>query len=102
VPPDQERKTRPIAAIQIKAIPGSCVHSERRPKSGGDAGGVSTPSARGLSNKEIAQYLALSESTIKHHVHSIFGKMGLSRRSQVMHGFRDGPQPADGAQRLLA
>lgn len=42
--------------------------------------------ARGLSNKEIARELALSESTVKHHVHSLFGKMGLSRRSQVRHG----------------
>ena len=31
--------------FQIKAIPGSRVHSVRRPKSGGDASGVSTPSA---------------------------------------------------------
>jgi hypothetical protein len=30
---DQERKTRPIAAIQIKVIPGTWVHSERSPNS---------------------------------------------------------------------
>lgn len=46
--------------------------------------------ARGLSNKEIARDLALSESTVKHHVHSLFGKMGLSRRSQVAHYLRVG------------
>lgn len=42
--------------------------------------------ARGLSNKEIARELSLSESTVKHHVHSLFGKMGLSRRSQLGRG----------------
>jgi hypothetical protein len=35
LPSDQERKTRPIAAIQIKPIPGRWVHSERSRKSGG-------------------------------------------------------------------
>ena len=39
----QNRKSGPIKAIHIKAIPGRCLHSERRPKSGGDASGVSTP-----------------------------------------------------------
>jgi DNA-binding NarL/FixJ family response regulator len=58
--------------------------------------------ARGLSNKEIAHDLGLSESTVKHHVHSILGKMGLSRRSQVMRGIRDDPLSVAGAQRLIA
>ena len=31
----QKRKSGPIKAIPIKAIPGSCLHSERRPKSCG-------------------------------------------------------------------
>ena len=44
----QNRKSGPIKAIHIKAIPGRCLHSERRPKSGGDASGVSTPSAHAL------------------------------------------------------
>ena len=48
--------------------------------------------ARGLSNKEIARDLALSESTVKHHVHSVFGKMGLSRRSQLGRTMRPGAE----------
>jgi DNA-binding NarL/FixJ family response regulator len=57
---------------------------------------------RGLSNKEIARDLALSESTVKHHIHNIFGKMGLSRRSQMMRAIRDDPRSVAGAQRLSA
>ncbi|UGY30352.1 LuxR C-terminal-related transcriptional regulator (plasmid) [Bradyrhizobium septentrionale] len=57
---------------------------------------------RGRSNKEIARDLALSESTVKHHIHNIFGKMGLSRRSQMMCAIRDDPQSVAGAQRLSA
>lgn len=44
--------------------------------------------ARGLSNKEIARQLLLSESTVKHHVHNILRKSGLSRRVEVMRSIR--------------
>jgi two-component system nitrate/nitrite response regulator NarL len=54
-------------------------------------GSVARLVARGLSNKEIARHLQLSESTIKHHVHSILAKSGLSRRGQVMQQIRDDP-----------
>jgi two-component system nitrate/nitrite response regulator NarL len=40
--------------------------------------------SRGLSNKEIAQTLDLSESTVKHHVHSILGKKRLGSRLQMV------------------
>jgi DNA-binding NarL/FixJ family response regulator len=44
---------------------------------------------RGLSNKEIARELELSVATIKHHVHSIFGKLGVSGRAQAVLRVRD-------------
>jgi two-component system nitrate/nitrite response regulator NarL len=44
--------------------------------------------SRGLSNKEIARELTLSESTVKHHVHSILGKCRLSTRMQLMRRMR--------------
>jgi two-component system nitrate/nitrite response regulator NarL len=44
--------------------------------------------ARALSNKEIARELELSESTVKHHVHSILGKVGASTRGQLMRNMR--------------
>ncbi|MFN7398277.1 MAG: LuxR C-terminal-related transcriptional regulator [Sandaracinobacter sp.] len=40
--------------------------------------------ARGLSNKEIARELSLSESTVKHHVHVILSKFGVGTRGQLM------------------
>jgi DNA-binding NarL/FixJ family response regulator len=45
--------------------------------------------ARALSNKEIARELALSESTVKHHVHSILSKMGAATRGQLMRSMRE-------------
>ena len=37
----------------------------------------------GYSNKEIAHKLGLSEHTVKHHITSIFDKLGLSNRMEI-------------------
>lgn len=47
--------------------------------------------SRGLSNKEIARALDLSESTVKHHVHSILGKIGVPSRFQLVRDARQEP-----------
>lgn len=47
--------------------------------------------SRGLANKEIARHLGLSESTVKHHVHAILAKLGLTRRANLMRSMRDDP-----------
>ncbi len=39
---------------------------------------------QGLSNKEIAESLRLSEHTVKTHVHNIFRKLNISSRSRLM------------------
>ena len=58
--------------------------------------------ARALSNKEIARELHLSESTVKHHVHTILGKFGVGTRGQLMRNINSdlwdaaAPQPMAG------
>ncbi len=39
--------------------------------------------ARGLTNKQIAASLSLSEQTVKNHVHRILGKLGVGHRLDV-------------------
>ena len=47
--------------------------------------------AEGLSNKEIAWRMKISEHTVKFHIASIFSKLGASTRTEaVMHGIRQG------------
>jgi two-component system nitrate/nitrite response regulator NarL len=43
----------------------------------------------GLSNQEIAKQLALTESTIKHHLTRILQKLGLRNRTEVAIYARD-------------
>jgi two-component system nitrate/nitrite response regulator NarL len=46
---------------------------------------------QGLSNKEIGTHLCVSVSTVKHHVHTLFEKLGLTRRADAMRRVRDSP-----------
>ena len=47
--------------------------------------------AAGLSNRHIAAALGISEHTVKFHVSSILGKLGVSSRSAaIRHGVRQG------------
>lgn len=43
--------------------------------------------ARGLSNKDVARELGVSEGTVKIHVHNIFRKLGAKNRyGLIFHG----------------
>jgi DNA-binding NarL/FixJ family response regulator len=44
---------------------------------------------RGLSNKEIANHLSLSEQTVKNHVHRILRKVGVSDRLSIYEVFQN-------------
>jgi len=39
--------------------------------------------AKGLSNKEIARRLEISEGTVKVHLHCIYGKLGIRNRTML-------------------
>src|SRR5919199_2923392 len=52
--------------------------------------------ARGLANKEIARELAIAEKTVKTHVSSILGKLGVQSRTQAaLYAGRIGLVPLD-------
>jgi ATP/maltotriose-dependent transcriptional regulator MalT len=40
--------------------------------------------AEGYSNQEIAQKLVVAVSTVKKHINSIFGKLGVTHRAQAI------------------
>jgi DNA-binding NarL/FixJ family response regulator len=47
--------------------------------------------AAGLSNRQIALALGISEHTVKFHVSAVLGKLGVSSRSAaIRHGLRQG------------
>lgn len=75
-----------------------------RPKVGG--AGLLTPREHevvslicaGLKNKDIGRRLHISETTVRHHLSSIFEKMGVSDRLELaIHAFRHGLAPIPGA-----
>ncbi len=45
---------------------------------------VMTLVAEGLSNRDIAERLVVSEKTVKNHVHNTYRKLGVSRRGQAI------------------
>lgn len=44
---------------------------------------VATLAAKGMSNKEIASMLVISESTVKYHLRAVFSKLDIDRRSKL-------------------
>jgi len=49
--------------------------------------------AGGATNAEIAARLTLSQRTVEGHLYRIFGKLGVSRRGELVDVQRDLPQP---------
>ncbi|GAB6179672.1 hypothetical protein JCM14036_09910 [Desulfotomaculum defluvii] len=44
---------------------------------------VATLAAKGMSNREIASTLFITEATVKFHLHTVFSKLGIDRRSKL-------------------
>ena len=91
-----DRLVRPAVTIFIGFSGGALIDTEGRTGPEPDA---LTPRERevldmlaeGLSNKEIAWRLKISEHTVKFHVASVFAKLGVSTRTEaVMQGIRRG------------
>ena|SRR2546430_1924810 len=52
---------------------------------------VITLVGEGLRNQQIAQRLCISETTVRHHLSSIFGKLGVAGRLELlMYAYRHG------------
>ncbi|MGH9793735.1 MAG: LuxR C-terminal-related transcriptional regulator [Candidatus Acidiferrales bacterium] len=49
--------------------------------------------ARGMTNKEIAHRLGLSEQTVKNHIHKMLQKAGVNDRLEVVEACADQPLP---------
>ena len=57
---------------------------------------VAATTSQGLSNREIAQRLVITEATVKTHTNNIFSKAGLRDRAQavvyaIRHGVAEDP-----------
>lgn len=50
---------------------------------------VARLAAQGLRNREIAQQLYITEATVKGYISSIFQKLQIDRRSQIMEMLKD-------------
>jgi DNA-binding NarL/FixJ family response regulator len=79
-PRDQAKespKMRPLLAQNASRSEWSCVLTARQQE-------IVALICRGLSNKEIARELRLSEGTAKMHVHNILEKTGFRSRTEII------------------
>jgi ATP/maltotriose-dependent transcriptional regulator MalT len=80
VPATAPTATLPESAIPESAIPGSAASdllSARESE-------VLRHIARGLTNREVAEQLFVSENTIKTHLNNIYAKLGVRRRTEAI------------------
>jgi DNA-binding CsgD family transcriptional regulator len=55
---------------------------------------VARIAATGLTNREVAQSLFLTEKTIENHLRSVYRKLGIQSRSQLPRALPASPEPA--------
>jgi len=76
-PPDRPSSTQPLTARELEVL---------------------RLVAQGLSNREIAEELVISEATVRTHVSNILGKLHLASRTQAaLYALREGLASLDGA-----
>lgn len=56
----------------------------------------------GLSAREAAEVLKISETTVRTHLHRIYGKTGTSKQTELMHVFMVSALPLPETQKLLS
>ena len=78
---------RPLLAQNASCLEWSCVLTARQQE-------IVALICRGLSNKEIARELRLSEGTAKVHVHNILEKTGFRSRTEIIFAVTRAADPA--------
>jgi DNA-binding NarL/FixJ family response regulator len=88
--PDLRRAIKAAAAGQVQLSPSAAARLMREVKAPDRPEALSQRElevlrllARGLANKEIARDLGITEKTVKTHVSSILGKLGVQSRTQA-------------------
>ena len=100
VPAESDLTAEDLDGVAVLIVDAQDAHgSERRADAQSDLVDPLTPReqevleqmAAGLSNRQIALALDISEHTVKFHVNAILGKLGVSSRAAaIRHGMRQG------------
>ena len=80
-----EERTKPVSEDEAVTAERFC----RRYGLTGRESEITELILKGKGNQEIAETLFISVGTVKHHVHNIFVKLEIERRSQLMRAFID-------------
>ena len=85
----QARKVQGVRAVENLLRQEASPRPASSPLTGAE-GRVARLLTEGARNKEIANHLGVSESTIKNHLHNIYVKLNLSSRGELAHWYQTG------------